>query len=98
LHDERQEWINKRAYGLWEAAGRPHGQDHEHWAQAVRERDELEKVALPEHLKRNRNSVEADAATRAAVASTRRTLPDDGGEPSSAEASPSGERQSRKTA
>jgi len=48
--DERQEWINKRAYSLWEAEGRPHGKDQEHWEQAARERADLEKVALPEHL------------------------------------------------
>ena len=73
--DERQEWISKRAYGLWEKAGRPHGKDREHWEQAERERAELERVALPEHLKKKRNSTEADAATSAAVASTQRMLP-----------------------
>ncbi len=25
--DERQEWISKRAYSLWEASGRQHGKD-----------------------------------------------------------------------
>ncbi|MGD9479493.1 DUF2934 domain-containing protein [Shinella sp. G-2] len=73
MDDERQEWISKRAYGLWEAAGRPHGRDHEHWEQAARERAELERVALPEHLKTKRNSGEADDATRRAVASNRNT-------------------------
>ncbi|MGB3815938.1 MAG: DUF2934 domain-containing protein [Shinella sp.] len=77
MNDERQEWISKRAYSLWEAEGRPHGKDHEHWEQAARERAEFEKVALPEHLRKKRNSIEADAATRAAVASSRRTHPDD---------------------
>lgn len=71
MNDERQEWIEKRAYGLWEANGRLHGNDHEHWEQAARERAEFEKVALPEHLKKKRNSVEADEATHAAVASSR---------------------------
>ncbi len=70
--DEREEWISKRAYGLWEAQGRPHGRDREHWEQAARERAELERVALPEHLKKKRNAVEADDATRKAVASSRR--------------------------
>ena len=37
MQDERQEWISKRAYSLWEASGRQHGKDHEHWEQAVRE-------------------------------------------------------------
>lgn len=74
MNDERQEWIEKRAYGLWEASGRPHGKDREHWEQAARERAELEKVALPEHLQKKRNSVEADAATHAAVAMNRGRL------------------------
>ncbi|UDF28086.1 UNVERIFIED_ORG: DUF2934 domain-containing protein [Roseateles sp. XES5] len=77
MNDERQEWISKRAYGLWEAEGRPHGRDHEHWEQAARERAELERVALPEHLKAKRNSGEADDATRRAVASNRNTQPED---------------------
>ena len=46
MTDARMEWISKRAYALWEEAGRPHGQDAEHWAQAVREREEFERVAL----------------------------------------------------
>lgn len=29
--------IRHRAYELWEAAGRPHGQEQEHWARAERE-------------------------------------------------------------
>lgn len=31
---DREEWIERRAYELWELAGRPDGQDHEHWSQA----------------------------------------------------------------
>jgi len=73
--DERQEWINKRAYSLWEADGRQHGKDREHWEQAARERADLEKVALPEHLKTKRNSVNADAATEKAIASRRHPSP-----------------------
>lgn len=71
MQDERQEWISKRAYSLWETAGRPHGKDQEHWEQAARERAELERIALPEHLRTKRNAVEADAATRRAIDSTR---------------------------
>lgn len=70
--DERQEWISKRAYGLWEAAGRPQGKDREHWEQAARERAELERVALPEHLKTKRNSNDVDEATRRAIDAIRR--------------------------
>jgi len=40
---ERNEWLRKRAYALWEAAGRPDGKDAEHWHQAVEERDALER-------------------------------------------------------
>jgi hypothetical protein len=32
---ERDEWISKRAYSLWEQAGRPEGRHVEHWEQAV---------------------------------------------------------------
>ncbi len=46
MTDARREWISKRAYTLWEEAGRPHGHDAEHWEQAVHERDEFERVAL----------------------------------------------------
>ena len=46
MTDARREWISKRAYALWEEAGRPHGRDGEHWEQAVREREEFERVAL----------------------------------------------------
>mgnify|MGYP001564686717 CR=1 FL=1 len=47
MTDARMEWISKQAYSLWEEAGHPHGHDIEHWAQAVREREEFERVALP---------------------------------------------------
>lgn len=47
MTDARREWISKRAYTIWEHAGRPHGHDADHWEQAVRERDEFERVALP---------------------------------------------------
>ena len=46
MTDARQEWISKRAYAIWEQAGRPHGRDAEHWEQAAIERDEFERVAL----------------------------------------------------
>ncbi|MCQ4630559.1 putative membrane protein [Shinella sp. BE166] len=51
MSDVRLEWISKRAYAIWEEAGRPHGQDAEHWEQAARERDEFERVALAEDPK-----------------------------------------------
>jgi len=36
---DREEWISKRAYELWEQAGRPDGQDAEQWAEASAEWD-----------------------------------------------------------
>lgn len=66
--EERAEWIAKRAYSLWEADGRAHGKDEDHWRQAVRERDELERVALPGHLEKaaDRGDDKTDAAIRRA--------------------------------
>jgi len=32
---DREGWICKRSYALWEEAGRPHGMDHENWCRAV---------------------------------------------------------------
>lgn len=46
MTDVRREWISKRAYVIWEEAGRPHGHDAQHWEQAVSEREEFERVAL----------------------------------------------------
>jgi len=34
MADQRDEWVANRAYELWDSAGRPDGQDHEHWSQA----------------------------------------------------------------
>jgi hypothetical protein len=31
---DRHEWILDKAYGLWVEAGRPDGQDQDHWRQA----------------------------------------------------------------
>jgi hypothetical protein len=38
----KDDWINQRAYGLWEADGRPEGRGGEHWQQAAREYQMLE--------------------------------------------------------
>ncbi len=40
--ENRGEWIARRAYALWEEAGRPFGQDKYHWDQASAEYDLLE--------------------------------------------------------
>jgi hypothetical protein len=38
------DWINQRAYALWEAEGRPDGRGSEHWQQAAREYQMLEQT------------------------------------------------------
>ncbi len=39
MDTNREEWISKRAYELWEQSGRPNGQDAEQWAEASAEWD-----------------------------------------------------------
>ncbi|MGA1805337.1 response regulator [Rhizobium sp. HT1-10] len=42
MSDDRIQWIEARAYGIWEEQGKPWGLDHQHWWQASLERDLLE--------------------------------------------------------
>ena len=44
MNDTRDDWINQRAYSLWEAEGRPEGNGGSHWAQAAGEFERLEKT------------------------------------------------------
>src|SRR6478736_6159246 len=44
MADNRQDWIARRAYALWEQARRPYGEDQIHWRQAVLERELLEQT------------------------------------------------------
>ncbi len=37
MPESREEWITKRAYEIWELAGRPDGLHESHWAQATAE-------------------------------------------------------------
>lgn len=37
MEDDRNEWIARRAYELWEKAGHPVGQDSQHWSEASAE-------------------------------------------------------------
>ena len=34
---DREQWVQQRAYALWETEGRPDGRDRAHWEQAERE-------------------------------------------------------------
>lgn len=40
MENDRENRIRKRAYELWEAAGKPEGRHDEHWEQAAREIDQ----------------------------------------------------------
>jgi hypothetical protein len=35
--EDRDAWVTRRAYEIWEQAGRPDGADHAHWQQALEE-------------------------------------------------------------
>jgi hypothetical protein len=39
--------IKERAYHIWEAEGRPHGRDREHWERASREIEASSKKCRP---------------------------------------------------
>jgi len=39
VNQDRDDWIAKRAYDLWEHAGRPLGHEADHWDQASIEYD-----------------------------------------------------------
>ncbi|MDM9625454.1 DUF2934 domain-containing protein [Rhizobium sp. S152] len=40
----KDDWINQRAYALWEAEGRPEGRSGQHWQQAALEYEQLERT------------------------------------------------------
>ena len=55
--------IRERAYAIWEATGRPHGRDRDHWFQAVREVTLA--VPAPGAVTRLRQAAKAAARTAA---------------------------------
>jgi hypothetical protein len=56
--------VRERAYAIWEASGRPHGRDKDHWFQAVRELT-MPAIPVPGAVTRLRQA--AKAAARSAV-------------------------------
>ena len=42
MNRNRDDWVSARAYSIWESEGRPNGRGESHWAQAMREFDQLE--------------------------------------------------------
>lgn len=37
MSDDREQWLQQRAYTIWETEGCPEGRDRAHWEQAERE-------------------------------------------------------------
>lgn len=37
MNNDQEQWLQQRAYAIWEVEGRPDGRDREHWEQATRE-------------------------------------------------------------
>jgi hypothetical protein len=71
--NDNHDATSRRAYAIWEQAGRPHGQDEEHWQQALRELGILPAVDL-DNADRRMQGLEdlpgdASAAPRASTAS-----------------------------
>jgi hypothetical protein len=56
--------VRERAYAIWEAAGRPHGRDKDHWFQAVRELS-LPPIPVPGAITRLRQAAKAAARSTA---------------------------------
>lgn len=40
----KEDWINQRAYAIWEEEGRPHDRGDAHWRQAAAEYEQLERT------------------------------------------------------
>lgn len=40
----KDDWINQRAYAIWEEEGRPHDRGGAHWQQAMAEYEQLERT------------------------------------------------------
>jgi hypothetical protein len=58
MTDEKK--VKERAHQIWEAEGRPHGRDREHWEQAARE------IAEERTLHSQQAAIGADAGIRGA--------------------------------
>jgi len=68
MAETRDEWIQKRAYALWEEEGYPTGRDSIHWEQARHEREALEGSAAVSNGKETRPKAKrAATATKGAT-------------------------------
>ncbi|NLR97788.1 DUF2934 domain-containing protein [Rhizobium sp. P38BS-XIX] len=65
--EPRDEWIQKRAYAIWEEEGYPLGRDMMHWQQASSERIALEETTGAEGKVDAKVKVKRKPAVTAAV-------------------------------
>ncbi|MCM2476299.1 DUF2934 domain-containing protein [Rhizobium sp. CG5] len=70
MTETEAEWIEKRAYALWEEEGRPHGRDSAHW-----------QTAHQEYLAMAEGARKAKDGTRRRVAAAALAEPADPAEP-----------------
>lgn len=69
LKPKKREKILKKAYELWEAEGRPHGQDMEHWLRAeLMVSEEGEEATAPEEKAPAKKPAAKDKAEKKAPA------------------------------
>lgn len=75
MDDERLQRIRNRAHALWEKAGRPHGEDAEHWSQAELEiaAEEKAKPSAVKSTSRRSRKPGADAEGTSDAPKARRT-------------------------
>ncbi|MFK0333649.1 DUF2934 domain-containing protein [Rhizobium sp. NPDC090275] len=82
MTETQREWVQKRAYALWEEEGRPSGRDHEHWQQAMKERAALEGSAasadgkeVKSRTKRAAPEIKVSSAAKATKAALKKSTP-----------------------
>ncbi len=82
MTETQREWVQKRAYALWEQEGRPSGRDHAHWEQAMKERAALEGSAasadgneVKSRTKRAPPAIKVTGAAKATKAALKKSTP-----------------------
>lgn len=67
MAETREEWIQKRAYALWEEEGHPVGRDSIHWEQARAEHDALKGALKSPNGKEAKPRAKRTAAAKTAA-------------------------------
>ncbi|MBO9126866.1 MULTISPECIES: DUF2934 domain-containing protein [unclassified Rhizobium] len=82
MTETQREWVQKRAYALWEEEGRPSGRDHAHWEQAMKERAALEGSAasadgkeVKSRTKRAAPEIKVSSAAKATKSAPKKSSP-----------------------